>query len=390
MAFIDLVRWEKMDPSIFAWRFPETNLSSGTQLIVHESQEAVLLSQGSIVGVFPAGKHTLSSENLPMIRTLYGIPFGKNNPFTVEVWFVNRRAPLNIDWKCSNMMISDPQFRYVPIVANGQYGLRIEQAERFISELVGNATEYRIGQITDHFSGLIEQYTKNAIVNFITSNQVPVTQINASLTEISEAVRKQMVPFWHQYGLTLAAFFITDIGIDRSDPVGEKILDAIASSSAQSIAGYTWQQAQAMEVAKGAVSGPGGDMGILGMAMLTGAFGGSFGSQMMQPPQPAQGGVPQAGHPSSPHSRRKTVYCSSCGRSYPSTSRFCPHCGDPYNPCPVCGADNSADARRCVSCGAQLISMNDVTSEAGYSCPSCGAAVSPGTKFCPNCGQKLS
>ena len=145
-----------------------------------------------------------------------------------------------------------------------------------------------------------------------------------------------------------------------------------------------------MEVAKGAVSGPGGDMGILGMAMLTGAFGGGFGSQMMQPPQPAQGGVPQAGHPSSPHSRRKTVYCSSCGRSYPSTSRFCPHCGDPYNPCPVCGADNSADARRCVSCGAQLISMNDVTSEAGYSCPSCGAAVSPGTKFCPNCGQKLS
>ena len=391
MAFIDLVEWRDMDPSVFAWRFPETNLSTGTQLLVHESQEAVLLSKGEIVGVFPAGRHTLSSENLPIISKLYGVPFGKKNPFTVEVWFVNKRAPLNIDWHCSRMMVSDRQFKFVPLVANGRYGLKIEQPERFISELVGNVSSFTASQITEHFSGLIEQYTKNAIVNFITSNGVSVTDITARLTEIAEAVKTQMLPFWSKYGLTLPGFFITDISIDTSDPVGKTVMEAIASSSAQNIAGYTWQQAEAMKIANNAVSGPSGDMGILGMAMLTGAFGGGmngFGSQLMQVPQQNQ--IQQATPtPQTPRPGRKIVYCSNCGRSYPTTSKFCPHCGDPYNPCPVCGADNSKAAKRCVSCGATLVNKDDVMADSGYACPSCGAPITPGSRFCPNCGYKL-
>ena len=393
MAIINLVEWRDADPSVFAWRYPETNLSMGTQLLVNESQEAVFFSKGEIADKFGPGRHTLSSANIPGICKLWGIPFGGKNPFTAEVWFVNKRAPLNIDWHCSKMMVSDSKFSVVPLVANGRYGLRIENAERFLAELVGNVGKFTAPQITEHFSGMIEQYTKNAIVNYISNNGVSVTEITARLTEIADAVGRQMAPFWAKYGLSIPGFFITDISIDESDPVGRKVLEAIASSSAQNIAGYTWQQEQAMKIANNAVSGPGGDMGILGMAMLTGAFGGgmgSFGSQMMQ--VPGQNQIPQNQGGFQPQQRqpaRKVVYCSSCGKSYPSTSKFCPHCGNKYNPCPVCGADNSENAKRCVSCGTTLVSKKDMMSDSGYICPSCGQPVTPGTKFCPNCGHKL-
>ncbi|MDR3140670.1 MAG: SPFH domain-containing protein [Tannerellaceae bacterium] len=81
MAIIDLVRWSPQgSKTIYAWRFPETNLATCTQLIVQESQEAVLFSKGQIVGKFGAGKHTLNTENLPVLRNLFGIPFGGKNP----------------------------------------------------------------------------------------------------------------------------------------------------------------------------------------------------------------------------------------------------------------------------------------------------------------------
>ncbi len=99
MAIIDLVKWTPQgNLTIYAYKFPETNLSTHTQLIVQESQEAILFSKGQIVGKFGPGKHTLNTENLPILRSLYGLPFGGKNPFTAEVWFVNKLQPNNIDW----------------------------------------------------------------------------------------------------------------------------------------------------------------------------------------------------------------------------------------------------------------------------------------------------
>ena len=45
MAIIDLVKWTPQGNfNIYAYKFPETNLSTYTQLIVQESQEAILFS----------------------------------------------------------------------------------------------------------------------------------------------------------------------------------------------------------------------------------------------------------------------------------------------------------------------------------------------------------
>jgi membrane protease subunit (stomatin/prohibitin family) len=188
-----------------------------------------------------------------------------------------------------------------------------------------------------------------------------------------------MLAFWEDYGFNLEGFYITSVEIDDSHPDGRRIMEAIGRQSAQVIAGYSWQQAKAFEVAENAVdaAGKGGMLGALMMTSMMGTGGGAMGAML----QPSPGGVPasgasgQVGSGVAPVPRE--VFCSNCSKKYSSSSKFCPHCGDPYVPCPRCGADNDKAARRCVSCGTPL--------ESAASCPKCGMQLPLGTIVCPRC-----
>lgn len=392
MTFIDVVEWNSDSSEIFAWKFPHTNLSTATQLIVHESQEAVFFSKGQILGKFGPGKHKLTTENLPLLRSLFGIPFGGKNPFTAEVWFVNRTAPLTIDWKTTTMRFMDPDYgQMIPLVASGRYGLKVVDAERFLVQLVGTMSEFTSYELTDHFMGPLIAKTNSSIVSFMSANRVGINKIAAHLDELSKFIGQPMSEFWESYGFSLTGFYITSVDLDTESPEGQKISEALSERSAQGIAGYTWQQKQTFGIANNAVNqfgGGSGEMGLMGVAMMANAFGGGgggMGAAIMTPPGQNQYTMQNGGAPAQGNTRVE-VFCSNCAKKYPSTSRFCPHCGNPYNPCPVCGADNSDKARRCVSCGAQL---QNSPMPGGNSCSKCGTAVQLGLKFCPTCGNKL-
>lgn len=398
MAIIDLVRWApQTDNTVFAWRFPETNLSTFTQLIVQESQEAVLFSKGQIVGKFGPGKHTLSTENLPILRSLYGLPFGKKNPFTAEVWFVNKLQPYNIDWTIDRMAIHDADYNtQLPLTARGQYGLKIVDAEKFLVKIVGPKESFTRDDMTSQFTGEFTTKTKSSILQYMLKHRVGFKQISAYLDTISEFLRSEMNPFWNNLGLELTKFYVSTIDIDDSTEDGKRIKDAIASQSSMSITGHTWQQEQMFNTANNAIGtmgNMGGDGGLLGGLMAINMMGGmsggggGIGAGMMQPQynQPAFGGqnasfAPQQQGPAP--QPVKMVYCSNCARKYPNTMKFCPHCGDPYNPCPHCGTDNDVNAKRCVSCGAYL-------QQESQHCPHCNAPIAPGSTFCGNCGKPV-
>jgi membrane protease subunit (stomatin/prohibitin family) len=386
MALIDVVSWDDSSSGIsrvgpiFAWKFPNMNLSTLTQLVVRESQEAVLFTKGQLLGKFGPGKHTLNTENLPLLRNLFGLPFGGKNPFFAEVWFVNKLVPLNIDWNTTNMMYHDPDYNaMVPIRAVGRYGLKVKDAERFLIKLVGAARDFSASDLTDHFQGAMNAKTKSVLLSYMQSQRIGIKSISAYLEPLSQALKASMLAFWEDYGFNLEGFYITSVEIDDSHTDGQKILEAIGRQSAQVIAGYSWQQSKAFEVAENAVdaAGKGGMLGALMMTSMMGAGGGAMSAML----QPSPGGVPvagasgQVGSGAAPIPRE--VFCSNCSKKYSSSSKFCPHCGDPYVPCPRCGTDNDKAARRCVSCGTPL--------ESAASCPNCGIQLPPGAVICPRC-----
>lgn len=416
MAIIDLVKWTPQGNfNIYAYKFPETNLSTYTQLIVQESQEAILFSKGQIVGKFGPGKHTLNTENLPILRNLYGMPFGGNNPYTAEVWFVNKLQPYNIDWAIDRMDIHDADYNAgIPLVAKGRYGLKILDAERFLIKIVGSKDTFDQNDLTDQFFGEFSTKTKSAVLQFMINNRIGLKQISAHLDSISEHLKTIMLPFWENLGLELTKFYVTSIEVDTSTESGRKVLDAISRQSAQSIGGYTWQQEQAFGVANNAIDGfSNNNSGLMGALLATNMMGsGGVGGAAMQPQynQPTFGGpgqTQQAGNIIQPVHSVRDVFCSNCSKKFSNTNRFCPHCGDPYDACPKCGTDNDKSAKRCVSCGTQLISdvvlctncNNPIVASSPF-CSSCGnqqsddkcircsTVLAPNVKFCPKCGQK--
>lgn len=396
MAIIDMVEWAPQNNAEFAYRFPHNNLSTGTQLIVHESQEAVFFSKGQIIGKFGPGNHTLSTENIPLLRNLFGIPFGGRNPFMAEVWFVNKTAPLNIDWTTTTMRFMDPDYgQMLPLIARGRYGLKVMDAERFLVKLVGTMQSFTSRELTDHFKGAMISKTNSSIIAFMNVNRVGINSIAMHLDDLSGFIKQPMSEFWEEYGFNLEGFYITEVNLDTSTEEGRKISEAMSDRSAQAIAGYTWQQRQSFEVAGTAVNNS-SPMGILGVAMMTGAFSGNntMGSAMMQAPPQGQYqfnnqggqfyGAPNQFQNQGP--RRKEVFCSNCSKKFPAESAFCPHCGNKYNPCPMCGADNSPQSTRCVTCGTVLAANN---AGGDNVCFKCHNPVQLGLKFCPTCGNKL-
>ncbi len=407
MAFIDLVRWvPDADENIFAWRFPHTNLSTMTQLIVQESQEAIFFSKGQIVGKFGPGKHTLTTENMPLLRSLYGIPFGGKNPFTAEVWFVNKIQVYNLQWKTDTMSVHDADYNtHIPLRASGQYGLKVVDAEKFLIKAVGTKAEFSEDDLTGQFVGEFTTKAKSIIMQHMLENRIGFKQISAHLNAMSELLRADMAAFWSELGIELTKFYVSTIDIDGSTMEGRRVKEAIAKQSEMSITGRTWQQEQMFETTNNAIEGMtsgmsnmggggllGGLMAINMMNGMTNNMGASGAMQgMMQPQynQPSFGGNQQMGGQQMGGQQGqqsvRMVHCSNCATRFPSTSRFCPKCGDPYNPCPKCGTDNDLNARRCISCGTPLISGGG----AANNCPQCNAPVAPGAAFCGSCGARL-
>lgn len=308
---------------------------------------------------------------------------------------MNKAAPLTIDWRTTSMRVMDADYgQMIPIVATGRYGMKVKDAERFLVKLVGTLTEFNSVQLTDHFMGPLIAKTNSSIVSYMTANKVGINQIAAYLEQLSKFLESPLKEFWEDYGMELTGFYVTSIDLDTSTQDGKKIADAMSDRSAQNIVGYTWQQKQSFGVANNAL-GSGGNVGVLGAAMMTGMIGGGgMANAMMQQPQQfgngGAGGFAGAGGGSSPMNQKAEVFCSNCGKKFSTQAKFCPFCGDPYNPCPVCGNDNAPNAKRCVNCGAQLQATTDAASGGfGNVYSRCGSAVQAGVKFCPNCGNKV-
>jgi len=384
MAIIDVVSWSpKQHEQLFAWRFPHTNLSTYTQLIVAESQEALIFSQGQLLGRFGPGRHTLLTENLPILREVFGIPFGGKNPFTAEVWFVNKLVPLNLEWSTDSMMYHDPDYNtMVPLAARGRYGIRVSDAEMFLIKLVGTAPSYSAAELTDHNYGASVAKIKSTLLGFIQHYQVGVKTISAHLDRLSLALKDALAQYWADYGLTLMSFYITTLEVDANTPEGIEIRKAMTQQSAQIIAGYTWQQAQVFGTAGKALdgmAGVGGGGGVFGAVLATSLMGNLSGSGLLSP-VPSKGQQEPTKSVPSGTSNSKSVFCSACSQKFSRDKNFCPNCGDPYCPCPRCGADNDSNSSKCVFC-------SFVLSAKKASCHHCKADMDDGAAFCSTCGK---
>lgn len=84
MAFgLDIAKIIKYEGpnDVLVWKHPIEDFNTTSQLIVHESQEAILFKNGQALDLFGPGKYTLTTENIPLLRRLINIPTNGETAF---------------------------------------------------------------------------------------------------------------------------------------------------------------------------------------------------------------------------------------------------------------------------------------------------------------------
>ena len=269
MAVIDVVKWNATE-DIYAWKFPSEELSTWTQMIVSETQEAVFLSEGRMLGPFRAGRHTLDTKNFPVISKFFKIPLGGKTPFSAEVWYVNKVMTLDVKWGTTDpIQLQDPKYKIMlPVRAFGQYGVQISNTKKFLKKLVGTLPAFDRNQLISYFRGLLLTHAKSAIAKQIVKEKISILEISAYLEEISSALEAAIIPKLDEFGIKLVNFYVKSINTPEDDPAVTKLKAALAKRAEMEIVGFNYQQERSFDTLETAAGNEGaGQAGLMGAGM---------------------------------------------------------------------------------------------------------------------------
>ncbi len=384
----DVIQYEGGN-DILVWKHPKENFNTGAQLIVHESQEAILYLNGRAMDLFGPGRHTLETQNIPAFSKFMKRPLGDQTPFHCEVYFVNQVTMLDILWGTATPIpIQDPKYEIIlPVRANGQFGLRVENSRKLLVKLVGTTNRFDKETLVAYFRGLLMTHIKDYISQMMVERQISFLEVHSHITDASASIKEQLIPLFSEFGLGIVNFFVNSISVPSDDPGLTRIRNALAAAKEREllakgkraemdIVGYTYQQQRSFEVLDKAASNEGSAGTIMGAGMGLGmgfGVGGTVGGVMNDAMKNVRPGAAE-----------EMLTCKKCGAALPANAKFCLSCGERVAAaaepliCPACGKPTPA-GNFCLSCGASLVAK----------CPDCGKPVPNGSKFCPECGHQF-
>lgn len=212
------------DNSTFIWKHPCEDFNSLTQLIVHESQEAIFFMNGQALDLFGAGRYTLETQNIPKLGKLLNRATGDETPFHCEVYFINKTEQMSIKWGTdSKVTYMDPTYGFpIAIGASGEMSLRAEDSRKLLLKLVG--TENFLGQqkLVSFFRAFLMTRVKTYMAQYMKNNAVSIFEIDEHLTAFSESLHTQLTPDFADYGISLERFFVTQVVKPDGDKQYEK------------------------------------------------------------------------------------------------------------------------------------------------------------------------
>ncbi len=387
MAQISQIIKYEGDNSTFIWKHPCEDFNTTTQLIVHESQEAVFFMNGQALDSFGPGRHTLETQNIPLIKKFINIPTDGKTPFHCEVYFVNLTEQMAIRWGTdSKVQYVEPTYRFpLSIGASGEMTLSVSDPRKLLIHIVGTERVLDRNQVMTFFRAFLMTRVKTYIAQTMRASSVNIFEIDERLEDFSAGIKTKLDVDFSEYGVNLNRFFITTIVKPDGDPQYEKfkelhfrqyadiaeaklkqqtdviyaqteaqkvVIDSQAQATKRAQEGYTYAQERGFDVAEKVAQneavGQFTNMGVgLGtMAGVGGAVGGIVGGAI-------NGAI--SGTNSSP-------------KEPPIVNKFCDQCGAELTPgaafCDNCGAAQNTDC--CSNCGFKFIKL-------GKFCPKCGA-----------------
>jgi membrane protease subunit (stomatin/prohibitin family) len=331
----DVLKYEG-DNTTFVWKHPIEDFNTGAQLIVHESQEAVFFMNGQALDLFGPGRHTLETQNMPLIGKLFSKFTGGKTPFHCELYFINKTEQLAIKWGTdSKVEYVEPTYGFpLQIGASGEMSLRADNSRQLLVKLVGTEKTLSQESLVRKFRAFLMTKLKTYLATLIKTEKINIFEIDERLVQMSEAMRAQLAPDFSDYGVALERFFVTTIVKPEDDGTYRRFkelhanqylnvaeaqlkqqtdiiaqqteaqrmrIEAEAMAFKRQIEGYSYQDERGFDVAERAASNEAaGQFTNLGMGMgMAAGVGGTVGATVggmvqnaLSPHRPEQPAAP--------------------------------------------------------------------------------------------------
>ena len=220
------------DNNTFIWKHPIEDFNYGSQLIVHESQEAVFFKDGQALDLFGPGRYTIETQQLPLLEKVYALPTDTEGTFHSEVYFINKTVQMAIKWGTPEKVRFIDPLTGVPlqIGASGEMNIQVSNARKLLVKLVGttNGISWDEGagltkSLQASFRPLIASAVKTSLGNVIRDEAIDILEIDQKLDLISASLRKAILPGFEDYGLTIPQLYVINVVLPEDDPNFKRI-----------------------------------------------------------------------------------------------------------------------------------------------------------------------
>jgi excisionase family DNA binding protein len=280
-------------------RFPEAgpgDFHIGSQVIVRESQAAVFFRDGQALDVFRAGRHTITTANIPLLINLIGRAFNDKTPFPAEVYFVSMREFANEKWGTPQpIIVRNPGMGLGVALLQGfgTYSYQVRDPQQFVTQIVGTTGTYRTTEIEERLRTILLSKLQDVLGE--TTAARSVVELIGLTEEVGAAVRAKAQDDFDAIGMNLKTFYIGNL--KPSSKSAQELRDMGMLDMT------TYTQLQAADAMRDAAQNPSGGAGLtagIGAGMGIGnlmqqATSGAM--QQQQKPQENGGGAKSAGIP---------------------------------------------------------------------------------------------
>jgi excisionase family DNA binding protein len=227
--FLEIIEWQDDSRDTLSYRYPDLDkeIKNGAQLIVRESQTVQFVYLGQFGDTFGPGKHTLTTDNIPILSTLKGWKYGLHSPFKADIYYVNTRLFTGNKWGTANpIMLRDADFGIVRARAYGIYDFKIVNVPVFLKEVAGTDDHFRL----DEFADTMRSRFVSLFTDALASSRVPVLDVAARYQELGEALLPLINPaVTEKYGLEISSFIVENVSVP---PEVEQAIDKRTSMAA--------------------------------------------------------------------------------------------------------------------------------------------------------------
>ena len=224
------------DNKTLIWKHPIEDFNFGSQLIVHESQEAIFFRDGQALDLFGAGRYTLETQQLPLLEKLYKLPTDTEGTFHSEVYFINLTTQMGIKWGTdSKVRLFDPTSGlHLELGASGEFNIRVIDSRKLLLKVVGTASSLGQDQLlgsgtsSGFFRAMVMTQVKSFLAQTIKENSINILEIDEHLMQLSEALRNRINASLAEYGLTMPEFFVGRVVTPDDDPNFRRVKEQYA------------------------------------------------------------------------------------------------------------------------------------------------------------------